>query len=124
MGFLLDMRAAIIVLILLAACPGEPSMEADMGPDLSFSAYSECGRPGDVGNSLGVGRFCRKLSDCSENSGANLCTQLGDPNNYFCTMPCKKDGASDQCGENARCACDSDGRGCGCYPTACDSPTK
>lgn len=90
-------------------------------PDMVFPYHSDCGHPGDTGNSLGVGQFCIHESDCENNTKANLCTQLGDPDNFFCTFPCSAKGPADQCGENAYCACDSQGRGCGCYPSRCDT---
>src|SRR5262245_23108892 len=118
------MRALILALFVgvLGGCPGEEPPAQDLGPDLTFTAHSDCGHSGDKGNSLGVGKFCKYISDCADNTEANLCTQLGDPDNYFCTMGCDKMGPANQCGENARCACDSAGRGCGCFPTACDNP--
>jgi hypothetical protein len=86
-------------------------------PDLTFTAKSDCGHPGDKGNSLGVGKFCQKLLDCSDNVKAFLCTTIGDPNNYFCTFRCKVDA---DCGEDANCQCAAGG--CGCFPNACGGP--
>src|SRR5262249_16843905 len=100
---------ALACAILLANChtdsPGMESTDdlAAAAPD--FAGFrSDCGHPGDTGNSLGVGQFCVHESDCENKTKANLCTQLGDPDNYFCTFPCKAMGPADQCGENARCA--------------------
>ena len=91
----------------LAGCGGDkttstPPPDMARGPDLA----SACGHPGDVGNSLGVGKFCTTLSDCTSNTKATLCTTLGSSDEFFCTMLCSSTGAADQCGENARCACD------------------
>ncbi len=75
-----------------------------------------CGTPGDVGNALGVGKYCNTSLDCVGKS-AVLCATIGDPNAHFCTMGCTMGGSSTQCGDNARCACDS--QGCGCTPNSC-----
>jgi len=105
--------------IAVASCGGDqpPASGPDAGtPDLAFK--SNCGHPGDVGNSIGVGKFCQHQSDCPTKT---LCTQLGDPDNFFCTKVCSNsDGGTGECGENAHCACDSTGRGCGCFPDACN----
>lgn len=115
------MRALILSTILLAAC-GSSETSVDAGHDLSaardLSFQSDCGHPGDVGNSLGVGKFCMTIADCASNSKATVCTTLGSDTDFFCTMVCSSTGPADQCGENARCACDN-GQ-CGCFPTACD----
>lgn len=112
------MRAlALAVVLALAGCGGgddTASAPADMarGPDL----YSACGHPGDVGNSLGVGKYCTKLSDCASNPKATLCTILGSSDNFFCTFSCSGP-TSTECGENASCQCQ--GGQCGCFPDAC-----
>lgn len=104
------------------ASPG--NNDAGTEPDtFRFDAKSNCGFPGDKGNSVGVGQFCINLSDCLENSKARLCTTLGNPENYFCTFRCDpKTDPANVCGENARCACDDKGGSCGCFPTRCDGP--
>jgi hypothetical protein len=99
---------------------------ADTGIDANFK--SSCGKPGDPGNSLGVGKFCQyTIADCGENSKAKLCTTL-DPtgtDNYFCTFRCNPaTDLPDVCGDGARCACDSAGTACGCFPTRCDGPSS
>jgi hypothetical protein len=115
-------------LLLAPACKDNtetPPPPADLsvietGPDLK-DFKSDCGHPGDTGNSLGVGKFCIESSDCAENTQATLCTTLGDATNFFCTFACSRTGAPDQCGENAICQCS--GGGCGCFPNAClDAP--
>lgn len=120
------MKLALLMVLALAGCSGGGSTAQDMSMSKSedmATFKSNCGKPGDVGNSLGVGKFCEKLTDCSDNPKATLCAKLGDPDNYFCTFVCNGgDAGADECGENARCACDpgSMGRGCGCFPIACD----
>jgi len=105
------LRLLPLLMLLLAACDdGNAGSTPDLAtPDLTFK--SNCGHPGDVGNSLGIGKFCEHQSDCPSKT---LCSQLGDPDNFFCTKLCAGgDAGADECGENAVCACDSNGRGCG-----------
>lgn len=110
------------------ACSSEttsqPGSDAGGGSDaFVWDAKSNCGRPGDKGNSLGVGQFCVNISDCETNSKARLCTTFGDPENYFCTFRCSPDAdPPNVCGESARCACNDKGSACGCFPTRCDGP--
>lgn len=111
---------AVVACALLSPGCGDESTPATSGSDAGADAefVSNCGHPGDVGNSLGVGKFCLSLSDCSENVQAFLCTQIANPDNYFCTFACKADGGVDQCGEAASCQCS--GNQCGCFPDACN----
>lgn len=126
------MRTLLLAIALVAAGCGGNGGTADGGvADLSASTgkdmvgfTSQCGHPGDQGNSLGVGKFCSHVSDCTGNTKASLCAQLGDPNEFFCTFACTSNGPANQCGENAICACDSMGRGCGCFPLACAGPPQ
>lgn len=124
--------AAVLSLVSLIACSSSQSAGpttdaggADVTED-AFNPQSSCGHPGDMGNSLGVGKFCQyTIADCGMNTRARLCTTL-DPKgdaNYFCTFPCNPmTDPVDVCGERARCACDSTGGACGCFPIACDGP--
>ena len=118
------MRALLVAATLLVGCGGN-SAPMDAAVDhlvLDLSINSICGHPGDVGNSVGVGKFCTVESDCSGNTLATICTQL-DPTSgaYFCTVPCTAGDGGTNCGENAHCACGSGGSqsGCGCYPDSC-----
>lgn len=114
------MRLILVTLLVLplGGCGGSGSpAAADLAVPWDFTFRSNCGQPGEGGNSLGVGQFCQKSSDCRMNAKATLCTTIADPDNYFCTFPCSKNGPPDQCGENARCACQGS---CGCFPTRCD----
>jgi hypothetical protein len=117
-------RAAVVLAAALASggCGDTSSMSmpdmAAAGGGGDMAVMSICGHPGDVGNSLGVGRYCLKSNDCSMNTKATLCATLGSPNATFCTFPC--DGTIDmgtQCGENASCQCQ--GGACGCFPKSC-----
>jgi hypothetical protein len=106
--------------LLLVGCGNSSSTPMDMGLMFDFTIKSNCGQPGDVGNNFGVGKFCQHESDCNGTPMPTLCTQLGDPNNYFCTIMCSNpDAGASECGDNAVCACDPSGRGCGCFPTSC-----
>lgn len=89
---------------------------------------SQCGQPGDKGNSLGVGKFCTTISDCmSAGLKTNICSSLGNgpspspDDTYYCTIyPCRSDGGAGQCGENAECICAGGGSsGCACTPSHC-----
>jgi hypothetical protein len=92
---------------------GGSSGIADAGAD---TAPFQCGKPGDPGNSIGVGKYCDTLVDCLGNSGATLCATLGDPGAHFCTTTCTQ-GNNAACGEKATCQCQ--GTQCGCFPDAC-----
>ena len=119
------MRAALFALLLVGCGGGDPGTSSDMAQGRDLAVFSVCGHPGDVGNSIGVGKFCMKLTDCTSNTKATLCSTLGSDNAYFCTMPCTPPAndmtPSTECGENAYCQCGSGSAqsGCGCYPTSC-----
>lgn len=111
------MRIRTIILgVAAAACDGgggRPEL-----PDASADAYeSDCGRPGDVGNELGIGQFCASLGDCSTTMSAPLCSSLGDRNTHFCTKTCAA-GSTTACGTGAECVCNESSQ-CGCTPSAC-----
>ena len=103
-----------IAVIFLASGCGSGSSPGDGG--VSDGGVSLCGKPGDQGNSLGVGKYCTGLNDCIGLT-ASLCSILFQPNTYFCTFQCNADGGAAQCGDNATCYCQV--AGCGCTPTAC-----
>ena len=103
---------SFMMLVSLSGCDGA----ADPGPpDMFFQSL--CGRPGESGNSLGVGRFCEELSDCRNNGSAGLCTAVADPQRFFCTKVCAGDGGAGECGEGAACACQPGA--CACVPKPC-----
>lgn len=121
------------VLLLGVGCPA-PQTEKDGGADLSAVTAdmaacvpqpdfkSDCGKPCDKGNSLGVGKFCSSAlgRECQDNKGATLCSQLGSQDTFFCTFICQKNGPANQCGEGAECTCS--GGSCGCTPSLCLGP--
>jgi hypothetical protein len=107
---------------LLVACGSNAisggSDMADLSAGATDMAYSICGHPGDVGNSLGVGKYCQNtVPDCSSNTKANICATAGEPHSFFCTFACHGDGGATECGDNAICSCA--GSQCGCLPAAC-----
>ncbi len=129
--------AFALMLLLIPACSHKDDAPEDMAvpPDLA-SPLSQCGHPGDKGNSLGVGKFCTRISDCfGDTATTNICSSLGNgstpsaDDTYFCTIyPCQKNsdgGTSNSCGEDATCVCGSGGgmSGCACTPNACLGPT-
>ena len=76
-----------------------------------------CGQPGDVGNSLGVGKYCSKGGNqCSGNGQATICTVDYSSGPGFCTKQCSVDA---DCGANAHCVTES--LGSGCEPNACSA---
>ncbi|HEX6836140.1 MAG TPA: hypothetical protein VF334_06180, partial [Polyangia bacterium] len=111
------------------------AVTADMakgGTSTDMALLSACGHPGDTGNSIGVGKFCKSLADCSgPGLKTNICSALGNgstpspSDTYFCTVyPCHPvDGGVDtaECGENADCVCGGSmgGSGCACTPASC-----
>jgi hypothetical protein len=96
---------------------GPRDMAGGGGGDLALE--SACGHPGDPGNNLGVGKFCRTNADCTQD--APICTAILNGNTpspsdtYYCTVPCTQ-GQTD-CGTGASCLCS--GNGCGCTPDSC-----
>ena len=134
------MKAALATMLAagVAACGddttsggGDGSVAADLSatpssPDMQL--LSRCGHPGDVGNSLGVGKFCTNQGpDCSGNGMANLCSALvngqtpSPTDSYFCSFTCASSDPPGTCGENAACLCNSGGS-CACIPTSCIPP--
>src|SRR5579863_7676364 len=95
--------ALIVAAAFVFSCSGSGSNE-DAGTD----AGSACGHPGDMGNSLGVGKYCQYRSDCP---GALLCSSLNNSptnplNTYFCTLVCDPcSSPPTDCGAGATCVC-------------------
>jgi hypothetical protein len=126
------LRAAVVALALLGgACGGDddggggdddgaPMIDAAPPDAAEADAFdSICGQPGDVGNEVGVGKFCNTIGDCSSTPQAHLCATLGDPKAHFCTRICSNEDAGvDVCGTGATCTCGGGGT-CGCTPNAC-----
>lgn len=94
-------------------------------PDLAASGdmtfFSCCGKPGDNGNTMGVGQYCQKTNDCT-NSAAPICANDFFParKTFFCTNSCDgPDMGSRGCGADATCTKDKDTGLYGCVPTSC-----
>ena len=110
------MRSCICAVVALAVACGSSSEKKapDAAPDVAFA--TKCGKPGDTGNDVGVGKYCADLNDCS--GTAPLCSVLGDPMTHFCTRTCQGSGSNAVCGSDAMCTCNSNNQ-CGCTPNAC-----
>ena len=118
-----------VLLFLSLALLGCPATPTDMTQDLKttptgdMAEVSCCGKPGDLPNNVGVGKYCREIVDCTGNMRAQICSSLGNTANrktFFCTFLCdpKADGGN-PCGDGAACTCDVGGAGCACTPVAC-----
>ena len=115
------MRAAMLLIVVVAAaCGGDDSssQQRDAAIDADMSI---CGHPGDMGNELGIGKFCESFSECASTPEAPLCSKVGDPQTHFCTKTCSATGPANQCGTDTMCTCNSTNQ-CGCTPTACLGP--
>src|SRR5262245_37850522 len=110
-------RTAIILLAICAACFAACHKTAAKQPDAAPDAFTTlCGHPGDMGNELGIGKFCAQVSDCFGTPTATVCAILGNPDAHFCTKSCSMTGSAGQCGTMASCQCQGQ---CGCFPDAC-----
>jgi len=114
------MRIRTLIIFICAAitasCDGGGKADPPDAP--TIDAYeSDCGKPDDVGNELGIGKFCASLGDCSTTMSAPLCSSLGDRNTHFCTKTCTM-GSTTSCGTGAECVCNGSNQ-CGCTPSAC-----
>ena len=83
------------------------------------SGSTTCSDPCNLGNDLGVGRYCTEgHSECNANAAPFLfCTKDYEPDDpaSYCTGPCSGD---NDCGSNAYCSGSGHG-GRGCVPMAC-----
>jgi len=135
------MRSFVLPILFTLAIAGCGSSSNDNGDgsggaaDLSANAsspdmelLSRCGHPGDVGNNLGVGKFCTNLGpDCTGNGKATMCSALFNGQTpsasdaYFCSFQCFTTDPPDVCGDNAACLCNASNL-CACIPTSCIPP--
>ena len=117
---------ALAIALGLSACgssstPQKPDAHAptfDAAPPAADAFASTCGKPGDTGNELGVGKFCATLDDCANNGSSGLCSNLGDATTFFCTKFCSAATGAADCGTGATCTCNSSNQ-CGCTPDTC-----
>ena len=131
-------RLCIVAVVALAAasCGSDSKDNGDGGGAADLSAggggdlalLSRCGHPGDVGNTLGVGKFCTNQGpDCTGNGMATSCSalfngQTPSPSDaYFCSFQCHATDPAGFCGDNAACLCNSANL-CACIPTKCIPP--
>jgi hypothetical protein len=113
----------VLMIMTLVGC-GNSGGSPDMAESGDMALLSRCGHPGDPGNSIGVGKFCRTGNDCTgPGLKTNVCSALGNggtpmpSDTYFCTIyPCHPDAGTNECGDNAACVCQGP---CACAPTGC-----
>src|SRR5690348_1172637 len=137
------MRSLFAMLLLLAACRtapldfdgGAPDSDLAAGAvdggrhdlattgnrDLAGIPTSCCGKQGNPGNELGVGRFCQDSLDCQTAPQAHICAATFQATLTFCTMACSMSGPPNQCGSGAMCQCGGNGQ-CACIPGECTMP--
>jgi hypothetical protein len=76
---------------------------------------ANCVKPGAPGNENGVGQYCEKAAECSNNT---FCTatfgSLTPPDHWFCTKLCP---VGTECGSSAYC--DKSTGTSACVPAAC-----
>jgi hypothetical protein len=103
---------------------GGVDMAADLAAKMDLAApLSRCGKPGDVGNSKGVGRFCLTMDDCATASGAKICSTIKNgatpmaTDSYICSTFCTAATDTTTCGSGAACNCDTGT--CACVPLSC-----
>jgi hypothetical protein len=108
-----------VALLAWAGCGGA-SMRADAAGVDACVGPTGCGQPCELGNSVGVGRYCTAGGrECLRfaTQHAPFCTVDFDPMaRPYCTGPCASNG---QCGESATCRFSPDGGTGGCVPTSC-----
>jgi hypothetical protein len=99
-----------------------PSPDLAMSTSGDLEVNSVCGHPGDTGNSLGVGKYCKDSTMCMGQMAAACSTLMQIPQGpiYFCTFPCDPNATNHPCAENATCTClGSSTSTCGCVPDTC-----
>ncbi len=74
-----------------------------------------CAAETDLGNELGVGRFCTEGGTECEGQEANFCIAGFSSENYCTVILCESD---DECGEGASCV--AEGPGSACVPDKCN----
>ncbi len=94
------------------------STKTSSGAGGDMTPADSCIKPGDPGNSKGVGAYCSPGGgQCTKFDIAGLCLADAAPNQHqwFCTrVGCKNDA---DCGENAKCFMDPQGNAC--VPSKC-----
>jgi hypothetical protein len=110
-----SMTRLVFVVAVLAGCGKSNNSNTDAG----CVGATGCNGPCELGNSLGVGRYCTAGGgECNKNDAPFIfCTVDYEPTAgvQYCTGPCTKD---TDCGENAYCSGSGQG-GRGCEPMIC-----
>ena len=116
----MNLRTGLFFAVVLAACaPAAATPDSGSDSGLMVPAGS-CGQPGDMGNELGVGRFCTPGGrQCATAPQARICVVDLSPADmqWYCTRLCSADS---DCGTDAVCI--GDARGMGCLPARCAPP--
>jgi hypothetical protein len=129
------MRTFACLALLVIGC-GDTSNPADMAapPDMTMAPpdmVALCGKPGDTGNSVGIGKYCTTNgTECMGNKMATVCSAAFFAGTNFCTLAgtctCPAGmlscAAPANCAENTLCQCSTTGMTaglCGCTPAAC-----
>ncbi len=107
--------------LFIASCDGGGKASPPDAASTADAYFSNCGHPGDLGNEMGVGKFCASLQDCSTSGSSPLCSSLGDNTTHFCTHTCRSTDPASVCGTAAKCTCNSSNQ-CGCTPSVCLGP--
>ena len=113
------MRHAVAI-ALLVACGGGGATQSD-APGSCATPSTACSDPCNVGNELGVGRYCTPgHGECNQNGavgGFIFCTKDYEPTEtvQYCTGACKVDA---DCGTGAYCSGSGQGSK-GCIPATC-----
>ncbi len=113
-------RIALVCALVIAGCDGGSGAPSHPDAPAVDAYFSNCGHPGDLGNEMGVGKFCASLSDCATSQSSPLCSSLGDKDTHFCTHTCSATGTCD-CGTGAERTCNASNQ-CGCTPSVCLGP--
>lgn len=97
--------------------PGRGWLTCDSGdetPQTSTPGMG-CAAPTDLGNSLGVGKYCETNADCRGNGRATFCLAPFDSASNFCSfIGCMTDA---DCGEDTTCVVQTSGSAC--VPNMC-----
>jgi len=115
------MRIHVVLAVLMIGCGSDDSgaTTTDSGTDTDETPKlpdESCVRPGDKGNSKGVGTFCTPLGkECAGFAGAPVCLADLGQKQWMCTrVGCSTDA---DCGTDATCY--KDPGGSACVPNRC-----
>jgi hypothetical protein len=124
------MRTLACLALLIVGC-GDSGSSADMSTPPDMTVVALCGKPGDTGNSVGIGKYCTMGgTECTGNMMATVCSAGFFAGTNFCTLAgtcmCPAGmlscAAPANCAENTLCQCSTTGMTaglCGCTPASC-----